>query len=1567
MKKKYTRALAAALAAVMIWNTCDWHPQALAGSSVQYIEEVKELSEDILHQEVPYGTKYKDLELPDKLKVRVLKEDASDKDERNDETDGGEIKATASEISINLENPSKEEKTGVYLVDELQSQNENGGKVEAQEASPSEMEKEDKEASKASPSDADDASSDASWKEIRVRWVLDETFSEKEKYDGTTPGIYVFDAEVRNSRYELGSGFLPRIEVTVLPEEKLPQILSWEWIDEQKALIDGELQLAVTEEDQIPFEEIVSMLPERILANVCENDENDEPAETEIALSGWNCDEYKEDEEGKYPTEGEFLFQAELPEDYELDADAKALQVKVVLEEPGIVPLENLGGVLAIYPKGQSFVNLFPLTNNKYTGDGYTIEKLSEDNYQLTLKGINADRIDINRGTWTVVLQGNNTLMGREKGIQIASEVKSAAFEGAGNLKLQGTDSGLVIGTGTSLTMRGRGKIEAVSTNKGDPRDAGLYISNTGRLTIESGTVNISGGDYGLSVGTDTNINVSGGQVITTGDTNAYHQDAGSTLNITGGSVTCNGMVLEANGNNKIEINGAGAKLTVNGDLLAYQPSSKVILKSGELQLNGGVLRGDGTFAKEGGSLTGTGSLADDKKLDLNITVKSVSKTIKVGQKVEPESYFDIPSVYGTLSYTVSEGTELAHIDIASGKLIADSVGAIKLKITSAATRFYKEATQEVELIIEKGTLADASIALYSGTYDGKEHDAVRVEKVDGKTPSDDMTIRYAKVGNGVVGNFTEDMPKVKDCSDSGVTYRVEISSKNYQTMTFNPQGMVRISPFALKNAEVTLDNTEFTYNGEKLVPTITAKIPNGTLIPSDSYTVSYEKQENESWIACTECVNVGTYREILTAVDSQTNNFTGTVISSTFEIKAKALTPSITGTLTKTYNGWVDVNDDVKIILMDGSTPVEGVKAAATIVYDDPNAGDNKKITASKISITSGNDTGNYTLNETTATAYGKIEKATLENVSVQQMGVLYYNGTEQTADVETRAEAPYDGGTVKFTYALLNDSFAEFTESVPAFTNRGDYVVHYKASLTNYEDEIGMLHITILPGNLADASVTLSSETSVYTGKEQKPSVKKVTLNGVDLPETDYEVTYRRERRESGDVIPKEAGKYRVVVVCKKDRDNLDGSAEAAFTITEKSIAGDDIEILLSEKDLPYDTTEKHPTIEVIDHSRNEKLIPEVDYTVSMPESTYPGENYEITISGQGNYGGTKKAYYNIIRPDLKDAKVTVYGTYVYRGTAVELDSSMVWVELNGTVVDPSEYEITYTDNMAIGTANVLIQAKENGNYTGSVSGTFEILDPKTHQNAVSSEVTFSQNPDNQTFTATIQAVDGAEYSFDGVNWSDSNQKTDCQSNTPYSAFIRMKETDTSHAGPATELKFMTPELKKSSSRDSSGGRVSSSLTATSVTTRTDSVKGKVNSDKGILTGANNSTANDGYSHWMQDEHGWWLRFADNSYPKAAMRGTSGIAYAWEQVNGNWWAFDENGYIKTGWMRDEDYGGWFYADLEHGMLTGWHLIDGKWYYFHLTSDGRKGLMYAGRRTPDGYYVDENGAWDGR
>ena len=131
-------------------------------------------------------------------------------------------------------------------------------------------------------------------------------------------------------------------------------------------------------------------------------------------------------------------------------------------------------------------------------------------------------------------------------------------------------------------------------------------------------------------------------------------------------------------------------------------------------------------------------------------------------------------------------------------------------------------------------------------------------------------------------------------------------------------------------------------------------------------------------------------------------------------------------------------------------------------------------------------------------------------------------------------------------------------------------------------------------------------------------------------------------------------------------------------------------------------------------------------------------------------------------------------------------------------------------------------------------------------------------------------------------------------------------------------------------------------------------------------------NGSLNDGYSHWIQTNAGWWFRFADGSYPKAAGATNSGSgnssaaqSYEWVQIDGNWWSFDSNGYLGTGWILDQIYGNWFYVDSNTGMKTGWVQINGKWYYFNPVSDGTKGTMFANRMTPDGWFVREDGSWD--
>lgn len=92
-------------------------------------------------------------------------------------------------------------------------------------------------------------------------------------------------------------------------------------------------------------------------------------------------------------------------------------------------------------------------------------------------------------------------------------------------------------------------------------------------------------------------------------------------------------------------------------------------------------------------------------------------------------------------------------------------------------------------------------------------------------------------------------------------------------------------------------------------------------------------------------------------------------------------------------------------------------------------------------------------------------------------------------------------------------------------------------------------------------------------------------------------------------------------------------------------------------------------------------------------------------------------------------------------------------------------------------------------------------------------------------------------------------------------------------------------------------------------------------------------------------------------------------------------WYHFDENGMMTTGWYQDEDQiwyyleadgsmasgwkqveGKWYYLEPNGSMASGWKQIDGKWYYL----DKQSGEAVVNGYTPDGYYVDGSGAWNG-
>ena len=117
-------------------------------------------------------------------------------------------------------------------------------------------------------------------------------------------------------------------------------------------------------------------------------------------------------------------------------------------------------------------------------------------------------------------------------------------------------------------------------------------------------------------------------------------------------------------------------------------------------------------------------------------------------------------------------------------------------------------------------------------------------------------------------------------------------------------------------------------------------------------------------------------------------------------------------------------------------------------------------------------------------------------------------------------------------------------------------------------------------------------------------------------------------------------------------------------------------------------------------------------------------------------------------------------------------------------------------------------------------------------------------------------------------------------------------------------------------------------------------------------------NSTAS---GQWVQDESGWWYRNADGTWPASTW-----LRLTWNGVS-NWYYFNAAGYMASGWVLDADQNWYFLHNIADGtqghMYTGWHEIDGAWYYFRENAGGPLGSLIVNGQTPDGYQVDANGA----
>lgn len=144
-----------------------------------------------------------------------------------------------------------------------------------------------------------------------------------------------------------------------------------------------------------------------------------------------------------------------------------------------------------------------------------------------------------------------------------------------------------------------------------------------------------------------------------------------------------------------------------------------------------------------------------------------------------------------------------------------------------------------------------------------------------------------------------------------------------------------------------------------------------------------------------------------------------------------------------------------------------------------------------------------------------------------------------------------------------------------------------------------------------------------------------------------------------------------------------------------------------------------------------------------------------------------------------------------------------------------------------------------------------------------------------------------------------------------------------------------------------------------------------GSTSGPSGNHSGSLGDAEHGGSGSWQKNEKGWWYGYADGTWEAGHMNPVSGQEQvAWQNINGKWWAFDHDGYVETGWVLDQSSNQWYWIDQNSGMQSGWQDFNGKWYYFNTDSTSANnrpyGSMYKNEKTPDGYFVNPDGSWDG-
>ena len=485
-------------------------------------------------------------------------------------------------------------------------------------------------------------------------------------------------------------------------------------------------------------------------------------------------------------------------------------------------------------------------------------------------------------------------------------------------------------------------------------------------------------------------------------------------------------------------------------------------------------------------------------------------------------------------------------------------------------------------------------------------------------------------------------------------TQEVEVTMDGYDEVTYDIANNVKTNA-----GEYTLTITgtgNFTGTVEKTFTVARVDIANAEVTLGE--TLGYNGKEQIQTVADVTLSGFGSV-----TYEVENNKATN---AGDYELTVKG-TGNFKGSVTKKFTVAPISIENAEVTLGEALTysGAEQTQAVESVVVDGYAA-------TYEVSNNAATNAGTYTLTVTgtgnfagTVTKDFTIAKKDITEAEVTLGKPLTYNGKQQTQSV---TGVKIDG--LSATFNVSNNKVKDAGTYTLTVTGNGNFTG------TASKDFI------VAKKDITGAEVTLG-EALTYLGAEQAQAVESVVID--DLAAT-YEVS---------DNAATDAGTYTLTVT---GTENFTGTVTKDFTIAKLNI--ENAEVTLGNA-LTYTGEEQTQTIKSVTVG---DLA--VTYDVANNKATKAG-NYELTITGTGNFEGTIKKAFSVA-PKKEAATIEMDKEFDYTGKAITPELKVK--DKDGKVIDSSQYTVTYANNKKVGTATVKITFKDN--YTGTIESSFVIF---------------------------------------------------------------------------------------------------------------------------------------------------------------------------------------------------------------------------------------------------------------